>query len=158
MVQPMAQANFNESRRKARIVALQCLFSLDVRGDSAESPLDWLIAENPLPAKAIAFSQDLAQGVRDNLAELDEVIHKYAPAWPVNQLPGVDRNILRISLFELMYRKDTPRKTAINEAVELAKTFGSESSARFVNGVLGSIMEDLEMGKLRLDQPIPEGR
>jgi N utilization substance protein B len=140
------------------MVTLQCLFSLDVRSDPEESPLDWLITENPLPAKAIVFSQDLSQGVRDNLAELDRVIQKYAPAWPVNQLPGVDRNILRIALFELMCRKDTPRKTAINEAVELAKTFGSESSARFVNGVLGSVMEDLQMGELIVDQPTPEGR
>jgi N utilization substance protein B len=140
------------------MATLQCLFSLDVRGDPEESPLDWLIAENPLPSKAIAFSRDLAKGVRGNLVELDRVIQKYAPAWPVNQLSGVDRNILRIALFELMYSKDTPRKTAINEAVELAKTFGSESSARFVNGVLGSIMEDLQMGELVADQPVPEGR
>lgn len=140
------------------MATLQCLFSLDVRGDSPEPPLDWLIAENPLPPKAIAFSQDLVKGVRDNLSGLDRVIQKYAPAWPVDQLPGVDRNILRIALFELIYRADTPRKTAINEAVELAKTFGSESSARFVNGVLGSIMEDLQMGKLVVDQPVPEGR
>jgi transcription antitermination protein NusB len=140
------------------MVTLQCLFSLDVRGDSEESPLEWLIAENPLPSNAIAFSRDLAQGVRNNLSNLDRVIQKYAPAWPVNQLPGVDRNILRIALFELMCREDTPRKTAINEAVELAKTFGSESSARFVNGVLGSIMEDLQMGELVVNQPVPEGR
>jgi transcription antitermination protein NusB len=154
----MEQASSKDPRRKARMVTLQCLFSLDVRRDVEESPLDWLIAENPLPSKAVAFSRDLTRGVRENLTDLDRAIQKYAPAWPVNQLSGVDRNILRIALFELMYCKNTPRKTAINEAVELAKIFGSESSARFVNGVLGSIMEDLQMGELVADQPVPEGR
>jgi N utilization substance protein B len=82
---------------------------------------------------------------------LDTVIHKYAPAWPVDQLSVVDRNVIRIALFELLFRKDTPRKAAVNEAVELAKVFGSESSARFVNGVLGSIILDLDSGELVAD-------
>ena len=79
---------------------------------------------------------------------MDQTILHYAPAWPVAQLPAVDRNILRIALFELKYHQETPNKTAVNEAVELAKTFGSDSSARFINGVLGSVMADMELGEL----------
>ena len=89
---------------------------------------------------------------------LDYVITRYAPAWPVNQLSVIDRNILRLSLFELIYTPRTPKKTAINEAVELAKIFGSESSARFVNGVLGSAMSGIESGDVASIAPVPEGR
>ena len=89
---------------------------------------------------------------------MDNVITRYAPAWPVSQLSVIDRNILRIALFELIYTPGTPRKTAINEAVELAKIFGSESSARFVNGVLGSAMSGLESGEIATIEPVPEGR
>ena len=76
--------------------------------------------------------------------QIDELITKFAPAWPVKQLPVIDRNILRLALFEIRFGHGIPRKVAINEAVELAKTFGSESSPRFVNGVLGSVMDELE--------------
>ena len=97
-------------------------------------------------------------GVRESLVNLDSVIHAYAPAWPVSQLAVVDRNILRIALFELLHHADTPRKSAANEGVELAKVFGSESSARFVNGVLGSVINDLESGALAAEQSAQEGR
>lgn len=80
--------------------------------------------------------------------ELDRLIQNYAPAWPVHLLSPVDRNILRIALYELVYHPVTPAKTAVNEAVELAKMFGSDSSARFVNGVLGTAMSDLSRGEL----------
>ena len=80
------------------------------------------------------------------------------PLGRVNQLSLVDRNILRIALFELLYSSTTPRKTAVNEAVELAKVFGSESSARFVNGVLGSVMAGPELAELAASGPTPEGR
>ena len=86
------------------------------------------------------------------------MITRYAPAWPVSQLSVIDRNILRIALFELIYTPGTPRKTAINEAVELAKIFGSESSVRFINGVLGSAMSGLESGEIAAIEPVPEGR
>ncbi len=129
-------------------MALQSLFAADMKGSETEMSLDWLLEEDPLPAKYQAFAKELLAGVDDRKAELDQTILYYAPAWPVAQLPAVDRNILRIALFELKYHRETPEKTAINEAVELAKTFGSDSSARFINGVLGSVMADLEMGEL----------
>ena len=129
-------------------MVLQSLFAGDMNGSQSEISFDWLLEEDPLPARYQAFAKELLAGIDDRKSELDQTILRYAPAWPVAQLPAVDRNILRIALFELKHHRETPNKTAINEAVELAKTFGSHSSARFINGVLGSVMADLEMGEL----------
>ena len=151
----------NDPRRTARMMALQAGFASDVRGDFEESALEWLAEENPLHpqdlADVMAFSQTLLRGVQERRAALDELIQVYAPAWPVQLLSPVDRNILRIALFELLHYTNTPAKTAINEAVELAKVFGSESTARFVNGVLGSVMAALSRGELDPDKPASEG-
>lgn len=147
-----------DPRRKARIAALQSLFASDIKGTRDDAALEWLVGEESLPANTVPFAQALLLGVSDNRQTLDELIHKYAPVWPVNQLSLVDRNILRIALFELLFTPKVPRKTAINEAVELAKVFGSDSSARFVNGVLGSAMAGLEMGELTPQNTAPEGR
>ena len=140
------------------MAALQSLFAADVRGIWDDPRLEWL-DEDDEPAENIQeFAQTLLTGVSKSRTGLDNVITRYAPAWPVSQLPIVDRNILRIALFELIYTPGTPRKTAINEAVELAKIFGSESSARFVNGVLGSAMSGLESGEIAAIETVPEGR
>ncbi len=152
----MTKAPSPALKRRARTVALQSLFAADVRGNQAELSLSWLADENPLPPRFLSFAEELIFGVRDRLSELDQIVQHYAPAWPVGQLSVVDRNILRIALFELLHCQKTPKKTAVNEAVELAKLFGSESSARFVNGVLGSVMADLEMGELA--PLVPKGR
>ena len=140
------------------MTALQSLFATDIKGTRDDASLEWLVAEDSLPANTASFAQALLLGVNDNRHTLDELIHKYAPAWPVNQLSLVDRNILRIALFELLFTPKVPRKTAINEAVELTKAFGSDSSARFVNGVLGSAMAGLEMGELTPHNAAPRGR
>jgi N utilization substance protein B len=154
----MAAISPTDPRHQAREVALQCLFAMDAKDSWEEHPLDWLLIENPISRKAIAYAEELVQGVKENLSELDELIHKYAPAWPVSQLSLVDRNILRIALFELLYHDRVPRKTAVNEAVELAKVFGSESSSRFVNGVVGSVITALESGNIPVGQLVTEGR
>ena len=154
----MARVSTVDQRRQARSIALQCLFAIDVRGEGKEFSLDWLLEEEPLRMRPRAFAEMVLQGVEAKRSFFDSVIQRYAPAWPVNQLPLVDRNILRIALFELLYHDDTPPKTAVNEAVELAKLFGSGSSARFVNGVLGSVMAGLTAGDLVAEQPPPEGR
>ena len=137
---------------------LQSLFALDIKNSDEDSCLEWLAEEDNLPEDAAEFANRLFNGIAPRRSALDEVTQRYAPAWPVTQLALVDRNILRIALFELLHNPDTPRKTAINEAVELAKIFGSESSARFINGVLGSVMSGLEMGELTADNPAPKGR
>ena len=131
-------------RRKARAVVLQALYEADVAGHPVVASFRWLEEEAGLPEATSEYALQVTEGVVRQQDEIDEFIHKFAPAWPVRQLPAVDRNILRLALFELRYGSGIPHKIALNEAVELAKTFGSESSARFVNGVLGSVMEEIE--------------
>ena len=94
------------------------------------------------------FAEELLLGVELDKEQLDQIISSFATAWPVEQLPMVDRNILRIALFELKNHVKTPRKTIITEAVELGKTFGSDSSGKFINGVLGSVVSDTGMREL----------
>ena len=154
----MVRVKYTDQRRRSRTAALQSLFAADVRGIWNDPQLEWLDEDEELPVSTIGFAQKLISGVSKSRSGLDNVITRYAPAWPVSQLSVIDRNILRIALFELIYTPGTPRKTAINEAVELAKIFGSESSARFVNGVLGSAMSGLESGEIAAIEPVPEGR
>jgi N utilization substance protein B len=127
------------ARRKARAVALQVLYEVDLAGHDAESALAHLVDEGELAEEHAAFARSLVSGVIQNRGEIDQHIKKFAPAWPVEQLSVVDRNILRLAIFEVLLDNNTPVKVAINEAVELAKLFGSDSSSRFVNGVLGSV-------------------
>lgn len=140
------------------MAALQSLFAADVRGVWDDPSIEWLDEEEELAENVEKFAQSLLAGVAKSHLGLDNVITRYAPAWPVSQLSLIDRNILRIALFELIYTPKTPRKTAINEAVELAKIFGSGSSARFINGVLGSAMSGLESGEIGSIEPVPEVR
>lgn len=90
------------------------------------------------------FIFQLAEGVEGKLAEIDAIIAKTAPEWPIDQIQLVDRNVLRIGIYELMFLKDVPPKVAINEAVEMAKSFGGESSSKFLNGVLGTLYKQIE--------------
>ena len=154
----MARVKSTDPRRKSRVLALQSLFAADIRGKIAEPSLECLAEEEPLPVQVEEFAVRLLRGVAGAHGALDDIIQRYAPAWPVGQLSPVDRNILRISLFELLHSPETPPKTAINEAIELAKMFGSESSGRFVNGVLGSVMEGLESAELVPAGSLSDGR
>lgn len=134
------------NRHLARSVAMQTLFEWDFRGTpTAALPA---IAEHNLEEFAPGlddrtFSRKLLDGVIDHLPEIDTLIGQYAPSWPINQITLVDRNILRLGVFELKFSKEVPPKVAINEAIELAKTFGGAASGKFVNGVLGSMYNDL---------------
>jgi N utilization substance protein B len=136
-------------RRQAREIALQALYEIDCAGHSLDSALAHLIEEHHPSAEAIEFATTLVRGVRQACAQLDQIIAKHAPEWPVDQLAVVDRNILRIALYELQHVNDVPIKVAINEAVELAKTFGSDTAPRFVNGVLGAFMQEHSPAELR---------
>jgi len=127
------------SRHLAREVVLQALYEMDVAGHDPRAALERLIREMRLRGEPEAFARLLLQGVLDRRREIDAVIEKTAPAWPSEQLSPIDRNVLRIAIREFLMDNLTPVGAAINEAVELAKKFGSESSGRFVNGVLGSI-------------------
>jgi N utilization substance protein B len=126
-------------RHKARALALMALYERDVAGHDALVVLERLLAEEHLPQEAAQFARELVQGVVQHQERLDAVIRNKAPAWPLEQIPAVDRNILRLALYEMLIDNRVPIRAAINEAVELAKQFGSESSPRFVNGVLGSV-------------------
>ena len=127
------------TRRKARIAALQTLYELDCTKHKAEEALARLRAGETLAQEALSFSEELVKGVLQNKSELDALIKKFAPAFPPEQMSIIDRNILRLAIFEILFNDKTPFKVAINEAIELAKEFGSDSSPRLINGVLGSI-------------------
>ena len=126
-------------RRKARIIALQTLYELNCTKHGAEEIFARLAIEEALPQDALNFSKELVQGVLQNKSNLDNIIGHFAIAFPVEQMPIIDRNILRLAIFEILFNNNTPVKVAINEAVELAKSLGSDSSPRLINGVLGSI-------------------
>lgn len=134
-------------RRKARIVAVQVLYELDCTEHKAEEALAHLAMEKALPQEVLSFSEQLIQGVLHNKSKLDDLIEHFAPAFPVEQMSVVDRNVLRLAIFEILFDNNTPLKVAINEAIELAKAFGSNSSPRLINGVLGSIVTKYDTKK-----------
>ena len=127
------------ARRKARALALQALYEVDSVGHEVDGVVTHLLADEKLSAENDAFVRELVSGVIQNKEKIDLNIQNFAPAWPIKQIPVVDRNILRLAIFEILLNNKVPIKVAINEAVELAKTFGSDNSSRFVNGVLGSV-------------------
>ncbi len=127
------------ARRKARALALQALYEVDSAGHEVEEVVTHLLAKGGLSEENGAFVRELVSGVIQNKEKIDLNIQNFAPAWPIEQIPVVDRNILRLAIFEVLLDNKVPVKVAINEAVELAKTFGGDNSSRFVNGVLGSV-------------------
>jgi N utilization substance protein B len=126
-------------RHRARVIALQSLYEADSSQHEPEQVLGRIASQHRLSREATAFAQALVARVLAEREELDRLIAKAAPAWPVEQLSPVDRNILRLAICEMLGDNGTPVRATINEAVELAKSFGSENSAKFINGVLGSI-------------------
>ena len=140
------------NRHLSRSIAMQTLYEWDFNGK--KSDLRELLKENfanhAPGADDSKFAITLVTGVEKNLEEIDRIIIKTAPEWPLEQITVVDRNILRIGIFELMFLKEVPPKVAINEAVELGKVFGGDSSGKFVNGVLGTLFKDLvEKGEIK---------
>ena len=127
------------ARRKARVLALQALYEVDSAGHEAEAAVTRLLANEGVSEENGAFTRELVSGVIHNKEKIDQNIQSFAPAWPVEQIPVVDRNILRLAIFEILFDDKAPVKVAINEAVELAKRFGTGNSPKFVNGVLGSV-------------------
>jgi N utilization substance protein B len=127
------------TRHKARTIALQALYEADCATHDAEAVVERLLAETDLAEENNNFAVELVRGVLQNRDEIDQNIKRFAPAWPVNQIAIIDRNILRLAIFEILFDNKVPVKVAVSEAVELAKTFGSQNSAKFVNGVLGTV-------------------
>lgn len=133
------------NRHLLRTVALQALFEWDFnnrQGNSADI-VQHALKEFAGGAEETAFAGELVQGVVDNIDALDAIIVKTAPEWPITQITVIDRNVLRLGIYELMFSKKVPPKVVINEAVEMGKRFGGESSGKFVNGVLGTLYKTL---------------
>jgi N utilization substance protein B len=128
-----------KSRTKARSIALQVLYEIDMTGHEPGQALMERLAEEPLDDVLSEFSRQIVFGVMPLIQKLDDFIAQHAPEWPLDQVAAIDRNILRIALWEFAVSGCTPIKVAINEAIELAKFYGSDSTPRFVNGVLGSL-------------------
>ena len=141
-----------KARTKARGIALQVLYEYDL----TEHPIDEIIEnrfeENQIDQKLLIFVQEIVNGVVPLISRLDKAISNYAPDWPLEQVASIDRNIIRIALWEFGVGKCTPVKVAINEAVELAKTYGSDSTPRFINGVLGSLVTNFKQYESSLIQ------
>ncbi len=141
------------NRHLSRSIVLQSLFEWDFRGQVEGSAKEILFrnAEEFAPGMGdISFMETLTLNILNKRPDLDKIIEKAAPDWPIDKISVVDRNILRVGLFELLFsnRDEVPAKVAINESIELAKTFGGENSGKFVNGVLGSVYKEIgEPGK-----------
>jgi N utilization substance protein B len=126
-------------KRRARTAALQALFEADLSKHEVLASLDRVLEDEALSDTQREFARALVIGVVERREAIDEMIARAAPQWPVAQLSAVDRNILRLAIAEILMDNGAPIRVAINEAVELAKSYGSDSSAKFVNGVLGSV-------------------
>lgn len=132
------------NRHLARAIAMQSLYEWDFYGGSRDvsEMAKRNLAEQPESFDETDFTLSIVKGVMDHREEIDQAISTFAPDWPLAKITTVDRNILRIGVYELLFNFDIPSKVAINEAIELAKTFGGESSGKFVNGVLGAVYRD----------------
>ena len=135
------------TRRKARVKALQALYEIDSVKHDVADVLGRQTEEDPIEEESALFIKELVDGVLSNEGEIDRFIEIYAPAWPVAQMALVDRNILRLAIFEILFNNKVPVKVAINEAVELAKMFGGDNTPKFINGVLGTV--SAQSGKKR---------
>jgi N utilization substance protein B len=130
-----------KARTRARGVALQALYEIDIANHPAGQVLENRLQDEPLSDELQEFARQIIVGVLPIRLELDEVIARYAPEWPMDQIATIDRNIMRMAVWEMAIKGETPLKVIINEAVELAKLYGSDSAPRFINGVLGSLSE-----------------
>lgn len=130
-----------KSRTRARALALQALYEIDITDHPPGEVLQNRLEDESLSQELGEFARQIVFGVFPLRRELDHVIARYAPEWPLDQIAAIDRNIIRVACWEFAVDGETPVKVAINEAVELAKLFGSDSASRFVNGVLGSLAD-----------------
>lgn len=137
------------SRHLCRSIAMQSLYEWDFYGK--EEPLEKITERNienfgPGLGDEKQFVFELLDGVQSKLSRLNDIIEEAAPEWPLDQITIVDRNVLRLGLYELLYadKDEVPPKVAINEAIELAKNFGGESSGKFINGVMGTVYQEMQ--------------
>ncbi len=143
-----------KNRRLARETILQALFQIDVGKQEPQFALQYLLDNNFLSAEAdlTSYTWEIFNGVLQNLAVIDPIIQNYSQDWTLERMPRVDRNVLRLSLYELLYRPDIPVAVSINEAIELVKAFGGEESGKFINGILGKFVKSEQYARLSLRQ------
>jgi N utilization substance protein B len=139
-----------KTRRRARRIALEALYEIDLAVHPAGEVLQRRLDDQPMEHSGVQFASKLVQGVIHHMPQMDILISRYAPEWPLDQMAVIDRNILRIAIFEFLIDTGTPVKVAINEAVELAKTYGSDSAPRFVNGVLGTLADQVDVLRVEM--------
>ena len=139
-------------RRRAREFALQILFQQDINRNNWEEGLKLFWELTPADPDVVTFTNVLVRGTIEHLKEIDHLIKKYAQNWDINRMAVVDRNLLRFSIYELLYFEEIPPKVTINEAIELAKTFGTQESGRFINGILDRICKELKLGSEQKDK------
>lgn len=139
------------TRRAAREAAMKTLFQIDLGGMDPAAAFAAAAALEELDGEALAFSRALAEGALAHQTEIDARIGQLSRAWTVSRLAAVDRAILRLAAYEIMFRSDIPAAATINEAVELAKAYGAAESSRFVNGVLGSLARAVRGAELTAD-------
>ncbi len=138
------------NRRKSRVLAMQALFYMDMNSNgSKEIQLECFCANFSLSKKARPFFLKLVNGVLQTKSELDSIIENFSDHWKIGRMACVDRNIIRIAVYELMYCRDIPSKVSINEAVDIGKRFGTEESGAFINGILDSIRMALEKNNIK---------
>ena len=132
------------TRRQAREIAMQALFYMDMRSNVSVEMLEHFCGNFSPSKKTQPFFLKLVNGVLGVKGELDALIERFSMNWDIKRMSGVDRNVMRIAVFELLYCDDIPPKVSINEAVDIGKKFGSEESGAFINGIMDSIREELE--------------
>ncbi len=134
-----------KTRRRARRVTLEALYEYDIAGHPPGEALQYRLLESPMASAGVEFASNLIQGVIEYQPMMDSLIARFAPEWPLDQMAVIDRNILRMAIYEFLISEETPVKVAINEAVELAKIYGADSAPRFINGVLGTLAEKIDV-------------
>lgn len=143
------------NRHLSRVITLQALFAWDFNKTQGnpEKILEYTEQEFTPDEHENEFTKSLLKGIVERWKELNDLIIKYAPEWPLKQISLIDRNILRIGIYELHFEKNIPPKVAINEAIELSKNYGGENSGKFINGVLGSIYKEMGGNIEELEEP-----
>ena len=133
-----------KTRRRARRVTLETLYEYDIVSHDPDEGLEQRLEASPMERAGVEFARQLIHGVIAYQEQMDTLIARFAPEWPLDQMAVIDRNVLRIAIYEFLATDETPVKVAINEAVELAKVYGSDSAPRFINGVLGTLADHQE--------------
>ncbi len=132
------------ARRWAREIALKVLFQVDLVDAEPYTALDYLLKGFDVSDETVFFIRSLVKGTLEHLSDLDNYLEKYAIEWDLSRMANVDRNILRMGLYEMLYCQDIPLNVAINEALELSKSFSHEDAPRFINGILGNIAKEIK--------------